>query len=32
VLSPDWITASYNNQSNPAGFFTVTTGVLNPGP
>jgi hypothetical protein len=27
VLAPDWITASYNNQRNPAGFFTVATGL-----
>jgi hypothetical protein len=32
VLSPDWITTSYNNQRSPAAFFTVTTGLTNAGP
>jgi hypothetical protein len=27
VLSADWVTASYNNQRNPAAFFTVATGL-----
>jgi hypothetical protein len=27
VASPDWVTASYNNQRNPAAFFTVATGI-----
>src|SRR5262249_23072892 len=30
VLSPDWVTASYNNQLNPAAFFSVATGLTNP--
>jgi hypothetical protein len=29
VLPPDWIATSYNNQSNPAAFFTVATGAIN---
>jgi hypothetical protein len=31
VLSPGWVTASYNNQHSPATFFTVSTGLTNPG-
>jgi hypothetical protein len=30
VLTPDWITASYNNQLNPGAFFTAVTGLTNP--
>jgi sugar lactone lactonase YvrE len=30
VLTPAWVTASYNNESNPGTFFTVTTGLTNP--
>ena len=30
VFSPAWVTASFNNQSRPATFFTVATGVTNP--
>jgi hypothetical protein len=30
VLTPAWVTASYNNESSPATFFTVTTGLTNP--
>ena len=30
VLTPAWVTASYNNQSSPATFFTVATGMTNP--
>jgi hypothetical protein len=29
VLTPDWITASYNNQLNPGTFFTAVTGITN---
>ena len=29
VFSPDWITASFNNQSQPQSFFTVSTGLTN---
>ena len=29
VLTPGWVTASYNNQSDPSAFFTVTTGLTN---
>ena len=31
VLSPEWVTATYNNQRSPATFFTVVTG-LTPAP
>ena len=27
LLSPQWVTTEYNNQSNPGTFFTVTTGL-----
>jgi hypothetical protein len=27
VLSPAWVTASFNNQSQPGGFFTAVTGL-----
>jgi hypothetical protein len=30
VLTPAWVTASYNNESSPATFFTVSTGLTNP--
>jgi hypothetical protein len=30
VLTPAWVTASYNNQSSPGTFFTVATGLTNP--
>jgi len=30
VLTPAWVTASYNNESSPATFFTVATGLTNP--
>jgi hypothetical protein len=30
VLTPAWVTASYNNESSPATFFAVTTGLTNP--
>jgi hypothetical protein len=30
VLSPDWVTSAYNNQSSPATFFTVATGLTVP--
>jgi cytochrome c556 len=30
VLTPAWVTASYNNESSPATFFTVNTGLTNP--
>jgi hypothetical protein len=30
VLTPAWVTASYNNERSPATFFTVTTGLINP--
>jgi hypothetical protein len=29
LLSPQWVTTEYNNQSNPGTFFTVTTGLTN---
>jgi len=29
VFSPAWVTASFNNQSNPQAFFTVATGLVN---
>ncbi len=29
VLSPDWVATSYNNQNNPAAFFTSATGLTN---
>src|SRR5581483_2006019 len=29
VLSPAWIATEYNNQRNPAAFFTVATGLTN---
>jgi hypothetical protein len=29
VFSPAWVTASFNNQSKPATFFTVVTGLTN---
>jgi hypothetical protein len=29
VLSPDWVTTTYNNQNNPASFFTPVTGLTN---
>ena len=29
VLSPDWITSEFNNQSSPASFFTVVSGLTN---
>jgi subtilisin family serine protease len=29
LLSADWVTASYNNQINPAAFFTANTGLTN---
>jgi hypothetical protein len=29
VLSPAWVTTEYNNQSSPATFFTVVTGLTN---
>jgi hypothetical protein len=28
VLSSGWVAAEYNNQSNPAAFFTVATGLI----
>jgi hypothetical protein len=28
VLSPAWVTASFNNQSQPGGFFTAATGIM----
>jgi trimeric autotransporter adhesin len=31
VLSPDWVTTTYNNQNNPASFFTPVTGLTNSG-
>ena len=31
VLTPAWVTASYNNESSPATFFGVTTGLTNQG-
>ena len=31
VLAPDWITTSYTNQSSPATFFTVITGLTTSG-
>jgi len=30
VLTPAWVTASYNNESNPGTFFSVATGLTNP--
>ena len=30
VFSPAWVTASFNNQSHPATFFTAVTGLTNP--
>jgi L-lysine 2,3-aminomutase len=30
VFSPAYVTASFNNQSQPATFFTVVTGLTNP--
>ena len=30
VLSPAWVTASYNNEKSPGTFFTVITGLTNP--
>ena len=30
ILSPGWITAEYNNHSNPGTFFAVTTGLTKP--
>jgi hypothetical protein len=30
VFSQAWVTASYNNESKPASFFTVATGLTNP--
>lgn len=30
VFSQAWVTASYNNESKPATFFTVATGLTNP--
>jgi hypothetical protein len=30
VLTPAWVTATYNNESKPANFFTVVTGLTNP--
>ena len=30
VFSPAWVTASFNNQSQPATFFTAVTGLTNP--
>jgi hypothetical protein len=32
VLAPDWVTATYNNQSSPAAFFSVATGLTSGGP
>jgi hypothetical protein len=29
VLSPDWVTSTYNNQSSPGTFFAVATGLTN---
>jgi hypothetical protein len=31
VLSPDWVTASFNNESRPGTFFNVVTGLTNSG-
>jgi hypothetical protein len=30
VLSPAWVTASYNNESSPGNFFSAVTGMTNP--
>jgi hypothetical protein len=30
VLAPEWVTSSYNNQSNPGAFFTAVTGLIKP--
>jgi hypothetical protein len=30
VFSPAFVTASYNNQSQPGTFFTAVTGLTNP--
>ncbi len=30
VLTPAWVSASYNNESSPATFFTVATGLTHP--
>jgi hypothetical protein len=30
AVSPDWVTASYNNQNNPAAFFGAATGLTPP--
>jgi hypothetical protein len=30
VFSPSWVTASFNNESHPATFFTTTTGLTYP--
>jgi hypothetical protein len=30
VFSPAWVTANFNNQSQPGTFFTVVTGLTNP--
>jgi hypothetical protein len=31
VYSAAWVTASFNNESKPTSFFTVVTGLTNPG-
>ena len=31
VFSPDWVTTTYNNQRSPGAFFSVVTGLTNPG-
>jgi hypothetical protein len=30
VLTPAWVTATYNNESKPGSFFTAVTGLTNP--